>query len=174
MNDWWEAFWFFLPAGVANMAPVIASQIPGLNRWQTPIDLGYSWRGKRIFGDSKTWRGLVVGVIFALLVGLFQYRFIASSAESTGFILIATGAMGLGALLGDAVESFFKRRLGKNSGESWFPFDQTDYIFGGLMLVYPFVRFSVTQALMILIIYFLLHMITTYIGYALRIRDKPI
>jgi hypothetical protein len=37
------ALWFFLPAGVANAAPVFANKIPVLNRWKTPMDFGKSY-----------------------------------------------------------------------------------------------------------------------------------
>jgi CDP-2,3-bis-(O-geranylgeranyl)-sn-glycerol synthase len=37
-----------------------------------------------------------------------------------------------GALLGDIIESFFKRRVGRKRGEDWIPFDQIDFILGVL------------------------------------------
>ena len=37
-----------------------------------------------------------------------------------------------GALMGDIIESFFKRRIGKKRGEDWIPFDQLDFILGVL------------------------------------------
>jgi len=174
MSGLWEIFWFFLPAGVANMAPVFANKIPLLNRWNTPLDFGKTYKGKRIFGDHKTWRGVIFGTLAAGLFGLFQYRVIASSPESTGFIFTATAAMGLGALIGDAVKSFFKRRRGIASGQSWFPYDQTDYIFGGIVFVYPFIQLPAWMMLMILIIYGTLHVIVSYAGYLLKLKDKAI
>ena len=39
-----------------------------------------------------------------------------------------------GALIGDIIESFFKRRIGKNRGEDWIIFDQLDFIIGALIL----------------------------------------
>jgi len=39
-----------------------------------------------------------------------------------------------GALLGDIVESFFKRRKGIERGKDWIPFDQLDFIIGVLFL----------------------------------------
>jgi CDP-2,3-bis-(O-geranylgeranyl)-sn-glycerol synthase len=38
-----------------------------------------------------------------------------------------------GALLGDIVESFFKRRIGRDRGQDWIPFDQLDFIVGALV-----------------------------------------
>ena len=39
-----------------------------------------------------------------------------------------------GALCGDIIESFFKRRVGKNRGENWIIFDQLDFILGAVFL----------------------------------------
>jgi CDP-2,3-bis-(O-geranylgeranyl)-sn-glycerol synthase len=174
MNEWWEALWFFLPAGVANIVPPLAAMMPLLARLDTPLDFGHSWRGNRITGDHKTWRGLICGIAAAVIVGLFQYRFIAYSAETTGFIIAATAAMGCGALVGDAIKSFFKRRHGVKPGHSWFPFDQTDYIIGGLLFVYPFIQLSLVQATQVLVIYFVLHIVVGYISYLFGLKDSAI
>jgi CDP-2,3-bis-(O-geranylgeranyl)-sn-glycerol synthase len=173
MNEW-EAFWFFLPAGIANLVPALAAKVPGLTTWNTPMDFGRSWRGIRIFGNHKTWRGIVSGTFLAALVGLFQYRFIAHSAESTGFIITATAAMGCGALLGDALKSFFKRRHRISEGKSWFPFDQIDYIAGGLALVLLLVDLTAAQIARIFVIYFVLHLVVGYVSYLAGFKKTPV
>lgn len=174
MSEWWAAFWFFAPAGVANMVPVIACRIPGLKHWNTPLDFGKKFRGKPIFGTNKTWRGLVSGTIVAMLIGLIQYRVITSSVEETSFILLTTAFMGFGALAGDAIESFFKRQVGVQPGEKWFPFDQIDYIIGGLLCVVFFVDLSLAEVLRIGTLYFGLHIVFSYIGYLIGFKKSPI
>ena len=70
------ALWFFLPAGVANMAPVFADKIPALRNWTLPLDFGHKFHGKRIFGDNKTWRGLLLGIVLSTVVlGLQVWAF---------------------------------------------------------------------------------------------------
>lgn len=172
----WEVFWFFLPAGIANMAPIFAVHMPLLRHWNTPLDFGKSFHGKRIFGDNKTWRGLVFGVFCAIVFGLFQYRVIAYSAESTSFIILASGLLGFGALAGDAIASFFKRQRNIPAGYSWIPVDQTDYIIGGLIMVYPLIpkQLTLTIALMTVAMYMLLHVAVSYFGYLLGLKKKPI
>lgn len=174
MSEWWAAFWFFLPAGIANAAPVFACRLPILKHWNTPIDFGKTWRGQPIFGTNKTWRGLVFGTLIAALVGLLQYRVITSSVESTSFILLSTAALGFGALAGDAIESFFKRQAGVKPGERWFPFDQIDYIIGGLLAVSFFVNLSVGDMLRIGLLYFGLHIVFSYIGFLIGLKKAPI
>jgi CDP-2,3-bis-(O-geranylgeranyl)-sn-glycerol synthase len=164
---------FFLPAGLANVAPVLANKIPGLNKWQTPLDNGKSYRGKRIFGEHKTWRGLMSGT---LLGGVTALLVTAHYPEIYGLhpAFLVGAALGFGALLGDAIESFFKRRAHVPAGHSWFPFDQTDYIIGGLLLSLPLVRLRGVDYLIILVLYFGLHLVVSYLGYLLHFKERPI
>jgi CDP-2,3-bis-(O-geranylgeranyl)-sn-glycerol synthase len=172
----WEIFWFFLPAGAANMAPVFASKVPWLQNWGAPMDFGKSFRGKRILGDNKTWRGIFFGTLIAMLVGLIQHRVITNSIEPTGLIVAASAALGFGALMGDAFFSFLKRQRDIPSGQSWIPFDQIDYIIGGLIFVFPFFsdELSIGFAFATILLYASLHFIVSYIGYLTGFKKKPI
>jgi CDP-2,3-bis-(O-geranylgeranyl)-sn-glycerol synthase len=165
-------FLFFLPAGLANMAPVLANKIPGLNRWSTPLDFGKSWRGKRIFGANKRWRGLLGGILLGGLAGVVIYPHLTLPNGVSYFALGA--ALGAGALIADAIESFFKRQAGVAAGDSWFPWDQSDYIIGGLLFSAPFVHLQPSDDLVIFVIYFGLHLLVSYLGYLLKLKDKPI
>lgn len=172
MNELIWAIWLFLPAGIANAAPVFASRLPLLKHWKAPLDAGKSYRGIRMLGNNKTWRGLIFGVIVAGLVALLQSAAYEASYPSPIFIFGIL--LGFGALAGDAVESFFKRQKGVLAGESWFPFDQTDYIIGGLLLSWPLADYSISQAVTIFIVYFGLHLIVSYLGYLTGLKNKPI
>ena len=172
MNDFWFAFWFFLPAGIANASPVFFNKIPLINRWDTPLDFGKSLNGKRIFGDNKKWRGLIGGVLIGALGAGFIYSW-QNLLPGTNHVLLG-GLMGFGALIGDSLESFIKRQFGKKPGEKWFPFDQTDYIIGGLLASLILINFELKIYLFILMLYFGLHLIASYIGYLIKLKDYPI
>lgn len=174
MSELWASLWFFLPAGIANMSPVLTRRLPILKHWNTPVDFGLTFKGKRLTGDNKSWRGVIMGGLIAGLLGLIQYRLITNIAETTGFIFMATAAMGFGALIGDAVASFFKRQAGVKPGDSWFPFDQLDYILGGIIFVSFFVALSLAEIARIILIYFVLHLVVSYIGFKLNLKSKPI
>lgn len=165
------ALLFFLPAGISNMIPVFASKLPVLRNWDTPLDVGKTFRGKRIFGKNKTWRGLISGTVVGTLVALVIYGSITDFHLE--FVLIGA-AMSAGALIGDAVESFFKRQRGIESGKAWFPFDQTDYIIGGLLFTLPFGILPLWLIVWVFVIYFGLHLLSSYIGYLLGLKDAPI
>ncbi len=171
------AFWIFLPAGVANMSPVIAGYLPGLKRWNTPIDLGKEYKGHRLLGDNKRWRGLVFGTAMGALTAIVEFLIISRylvNFRTAVLVAVAGALMGFGALFGDALESFFKRRLGVKPGNRWFPFDQIDYIIGGLLFSYPIIGWPVVLAGTILLLYFGLHILVSYTAYLIGLKEKPI
>lgn len=173
MNSWLAAFLFFLPAAIANATPVIANKVPLLKNWKTPLDLHKTWRGQRLLGTNKSWRGLVTGTLFGGLTALLVGALTSVSDPSLSTFLLGS-VIGFGALVGDAVESFFKRQRGIGAGRSWFPFDQIDYIIGGLVFVYPITRLPLGTIAMIFITFFGLHLLGAYVGYLTGLKDKPI
>jgi CDP-2,3-bis-(O-geranylgeranyl)-sn-glycerol synthase len=178
------ALWFFAPAGIANSSPVFANKVPLLKKLGMPIDMGKTYRGKRVFGDHKTVRGFLAGILSGILVASIQMFLysnsswivdISGSIDYSQPIVLLMGAMlGLGALTGDAIKSFFKRQTGVESGKSWFPFDQIDYIIGGLVFSIPFVNLKPSEIIAIFIVWFLIHPVATFIGWLIGLKDSPI
>jgi len=134
-----QAFWLILPAYIANAS---AKLVGG----GMPIDFGKTYKdGKRILGDGKTWRGLIIGTLigmiggFGLSVGAIYINQIAPDiiivSDFTRFPMMIPIVFSIcfGALSGDIIESFFKRRVGKKRGQDWIPFDQLDFILGVLL-----------------------------------------
>ena len=184
MQDVLFAFWFLLPAAFANMAPIFAAAMPYVRKWDAPMDGGRSWKGKRILGAHKTWRGLVSGIIAATVVVWLQqwlvgnYDFFAELVARTDYLelpAIVLGVLfGVGAIGGDAVKSFFKRRRGISEGQKWFPFDQIDYVLGSLLLTLPVAQLSVAVYALMIVIWFALHPVATYLGWRLGLKSAPI
>lgn len=179
--------WVFAPAGLANMAPVFAARVHVLDGLGVPIDQGRTFRGKRVFGDHKTWRGLLAGVVVATLTLLVQQvltRHVAWFARLTDPVpglrfatlpvLVVGPLFGVGALGGDAIKSFFKRQVGVPPGKRWFPFDQVDFILGSAVAVLPFIRLSLLQYALLLVIWVGLHMAVTCIAWLLHLKDSPL
>jgi CDP-2,3-bis-(O-geranylgeranyl)-sn-glycerol synthase len=133
-----QVLWFFVPAYLANMSPVLVQG--WFQRLAAPIDGGRSFHGKRILGDHKTWRGLLAGIVVGTVTYEVQ-RLLHAAGFGTGLALIDYAdhpvlpgfLMGLGTGIGDAVKSFFKRRIDIAPGASWPVFDQLDF-FGGAYL----------------------------------------
>lgn len=173
-----QCLWFFLPIGFANMAPVLVKK--HFTFADVPIDGGIMLKESRLFGAHKTWRGVLAAVIYGSIVFWIQrYLVIHFPGAFSGIsfmdyqkVNFFTGAlMGLGAITGDLIKSFFKRRLLIPDGSRWIPFDQIDYIIGGLLFVSFMTRVSVYAWLVILIFGFILHILINRIGYALGIKE---
>jgi len=127
-------FYFMLPAYFANMAPVIVKGI--LKPLAFPLDFNKQLNGKPLFGKNKTFRGLIFAVIFGIAIAFLQHYFY-TSFRAISFIdysswLLFGFLMGFGAIFGDLVKSFIKRRLDVTPGKMFFPWDQLDFIFGAL------------------------------------------
>ena len=167
-----KAFYFVLPAYLANMAPVIFNKLKILKFFNQPIDGGRKIGSQFIFGSSKTWRGLIAGAIFSLMVvslqaWLYGYVFfynISIINYQNNFILFGLVG-GWGALLGDLVKSFFKRRLGLPSGVSWPVFDQLDFVAGFLFFTYFIVQPPIEIIITIFFLTLVLHPLTNLISY---------
>ncbi len=183
MSTFFFVLWYFLPAGLANTAPIFAGHLQFLKQFNYPLDGYLKFKGKRILGDHKTIRGIIAGIIVGIVVSWMEvwlYRefkgireVITLDYNQLNPFLLGSLA-GLGALGGDIVKSFFKRQLSIPSGKSWFPFDQIDYIIGGCLLMSLYMPLSFYQYTLLFILWFVLHPVSTYIGYILHLKEKPI
>lgn len=171
-----QCIWYLLPMGFANMAPVFMRNTLGF--LAIPVD---NFTGRRgIFGSHKTLRGVVVAIPFGLVafivqqglsihpwfaaLGFFQY-----SSMSLWFGLLA----GFGAIMGDIVRSAIKRRMRVRPGGKFVPFDQLDYLVGGMLFTSFLFRPSLTIIVVTLIAGGLLHALTSWIAYLLGLKkDK--
>jgi len=172
-----QCIYFFLPAYIANTAPSIFKR---LNFLAYPIDFGKSYRGKRIFGTNKTLRGLVIGMIFGILTFILQQYLYSNFAffqqisliDYSNTSLLLGVLLSFGALLGDMIESFFKRQKGVAPGKPWIPFDQLDFVVGALLLSLPIVILEWKVYLVIVLASFLLHIAANHTGYYLKIQKN--
>lgn len=150
------------PAYLANMAPPFLRFWTG---WNRPISA-------RWLGSHKTTVGFTLGLFAALVTALIQSRIAWSGALLRDDDWPAVGIrFGLGAMGGDALKSFVKRRLGIAPGRPWIPADQLDYVIGALALVWTRVRLTGPDVFVILTLSFLGHFAVSRIGYWLGIRD---
>jgi CDP-2,3-bis-(O-geranylgeranyl)-sn-glycerol synthase len=157
-----EAIKFIFPAYCANAVPVIVGG--GL-----PLDLNRNFvDGKPIFGKNKTFRGFLLGLAVGTGVGyletvIFRYPIFL------GFLL------SLGALLGDLVEAFFKRRLSLAPGAPLPVADQVDFVLGAVLFSLPIsIQFlSWEIVLSVLLISPPIHVLTNYGAFKLGLKKNP-
>ena len=181
-----EALWFILPAYVANSIASDVAHLPFLEKFSYPLDFGLKWRNVRIFGPNKTWRGLVFGVIAAVATGVLQQNY-AGGATSflSGYLHLDSTLhlppmstalafmLGFGAIVGDAVKSFFKRRMGIESGQPAPLLDQLDYIFGAFFFAWLLGSISLEYFAVIIIVTVPLHLMANFVAWLLKLKNVP-
>jgi CDP-2,3-bis-(O-geranylgeranyl)-sn-glycerol synthase len=171
-----KSLYFMLPAYIANGIPVF--MMDKLKFLAVPMDFGKKWRGKPILGSHKTWRGFISAIIAGLIVfaiqrslydqGYFRGISLFNYTEQSIWIGVLLGA---GAIIGDAVKSFFKRRTDHKPGTPWIPFDQLDYVVGALLFC-AIIYVPSWQAIIIIIIgSFLIHVTANHLAYYLKIKE---
>ncbi len=176
-------FWFFAPAGLSNLAAFASGSIPFLKYFDQPVDGGLTFRKKRVLGSHKTIRGFIAGIsagILCVFLEVFLYTnvtFVRSfvSLDYTQIQPVLLGfLLGFGALFGDAAKSFFKRQLNIKPGKSWVPFDQIDFIIGGMLFSLFYIRLTQWQYFLLFILFLLLHPLHTFLGYLLKLKKEPL
>ncbi|MCD6165021.1 MAG: CDP-2,3-bis-(O-geranylgeranyl)-sn-glycerol synthase [Candidatus Odinarchaeota archaeon] len=175
------ALWFILPAYVANAFAVIFSGGP-------PIDFGrFFIDGKRIFGDGKTVGGFVGGVIIGIIVSGIQamsslhilkliaiyyvidiyVAFLIKSSLLRGFLL------SFGAMFGDLIGSFVKRRFGLRRGAPAPLLDQLDFLLGAMLFANLIGPLQLKYVIILLIITPIIHLSSNIIGYMFKLKKEP-
>ncbi len=155
------------------------------------MDFGRNWSdGRRVLGPSKTWSGFLFGTFFALPFGLVMAWLILIAPPSLELVptfgpsvlgavpvvLLLSG----GAMTGDAVGSFLKRRLGRPSGSRTLLLDQLPFVLlpiGLGLLLYPttFVpAFASLEGILWLLVFTLgFHAGFNWIGYKIGAKKVP-
>lgn len=105
-----------------------------------PMDLGriWPWDGRRLLGASKTWSGFLCGSLIALPVALLEaqlilwapppLRLVPFYGPSVAAALPVAILLTFGAMSGDALGSFLKRRLGRDAGARVLLLDQLPFV----------------------------------------------
>lgn len=176
MFDWQlirTILFLFLPAMVANSAPIVAHRTHVLLWLNKPIDFGLFLGGRRIFGDNKTIRGYIVGVSAGVVVGLILFVMIQEKPYDSFLLAVQySAATSFGALAGDSMKSFIKRRVGIAPGALWIPFDQIDYALGAILAALFFIDISFTFFLVVIIFLGCASFISSLFGFALHIKKN--
>ncbi len=161
-----QSLYYFLPAYIANMAPVLFQKLPFLDK---PI-----WEKK--LGKNKTWRGVVVAALCGVIVFWLQkmaYNFGFTSLaiiDYNDFSVLMGLLLGLGAIVGDSVKSYYKRKAEIQPGMPWPGFDQLDFVVGGLAFSFLLYVPPVEVIVVLFLATPLLHIATNHIGYWLGMR----
>ncbi len=152
-----EALLFIGPSYVANAAPLLFGGGASLDRGRTFTD------GKPVFGSHKTVRGFFAGIIAGTIIGTLE-------SFDDGRLLLAGPFIAVGAVLGDLLGAFVKRRLDIKPGGPFPILDQLDFVLGGLVLGLPFFPMDWTAILLVVLVTPPIHLGTNYGAYLLKIK----
>ena len=169
--------YFILPAYFSNGSGLVFGG-------GTPVDFGKSdKKGNRWIGDGVTWRGFIAGTIIGTLTGAVQGYFGPELMQTFGQYIITPIAtdlhsgimigflLGFGALLGDALGSFIKRRMGIGRGKPAPILDQLDFIIVALILVSLVVELNLLCVILAIILTLFIHLIANTGAYLLGMKD---
>jgi len=179
-NEIISTLYLFLPCYVANMAPVVAKKFNLFPSLAKSLDGSSDENSRQIFGANKTYRGILVGIIAGALTAFTQFLLVDNPFLGKISVFPYTAQnffiwgilLGGGALCGDLVKSYLKRKRGIAPGERWLLWDQLDMVFGGIIFGSLMYRFSWQAILVLLIISPLLILAVNILGYLLKIKDN--
>src|SRR5215471_12041957 len=152
-----------------------------------PIDQGRSFRGKRIFGENKTYRGVAAvslgtAIAFGLQSLLFHRIASVRGVELFDYAFFKSVALGLSvgvaAMLSELPNSFIKRQFEIAPGTSakgwkaviFYVYDQIDFLLGAWLVLAIVVPVTVGRVLLSTVLLLVAHQIMSSIGYALGMR----
>ena len=169
--------YFILPAYFSNGAGLVFGG--GI-----PVDFGKSdSNGVRWIGDGVTWRGLIGGTLIGIITGIIQGYLAPEIIANFGQYIttpivtsISNGILigfllGFGALLGDAIGSFLKRRLGIGRGKPAPLLDQLDFLIVALILVSFVVKLSLSFIVIAIVLTLIIHLLANTGAYLLGLKD---
>lgn len=177
-----SCLYFFLPAYFTNMTPPLARRAGIFNFLDKPVDFNKKFKKEPILGSHKTWRGAICGIMVGILavylqawlfqlplvqeISFFNYQEI--NILSFGFLLCG------GAVFGDLLSAFLKRRLKLKPGARFFPFDQTNYVIGAAIFLTLFseIGIDILVWFILFILTFFLHIIVNRLGYLLGLHSS--
>lgn len=158
----WQGTALLLLLLAANSAPVLAKRLLG-NRWSSPIDGGRRLPdGRPLLGASKTWRGLVAGVVTA-----------AAVAPLLGYGAVFGAVFGGASLAGDLISSFIKRRLGIASSGRATGLDQIPEALLPLLYARSALGLELVDLVLLTLVFLGGSLVLSRLAFRLGIREQP-
>lgn len=160
---------FCIPAYLANSMPII------FGKKSKPLDFGKKLSdGKPVFGKGKTWKGTIAGIAIGSLGALIVFLLFPAEGSLLGANYLLIGFLiSLGALVGDAIASFAKRRLSIKQGSPILIADQLDFVIGGYLFILPFYTPEVLEFLFVCAFTIITHVFVNIAAFKLKVKKVP-
>ena len=142
----WQILFLASPLFLVAIAHGLCIKYDLFPRLKRPLDFGRTLRGKRVFGDHKACRGLIINVLFCI-VGVYIQAWLQRNSLIPSWLPLLDYSekgcflglpLGLGMTAGELPNSFLKRQMGISPGKHgqkfwaliFFVLDQIDLAFG--------------------------------------------
>jgi len=146
----------------ANGTPVIIKKLLG-QHLELALDGGLNFfDGRRLFGPSKTVRGVVSAILATTLCAMLM--------ELEWYIGTVIGSA---SIAGDLLSSFIKRRLNMPPSSMALGLDQVPESLLPLVVVQPLLPLTVMDIAAVVVIFSIGQLVLSRILYKLNIRDRP-
>ncbi|MFH0970498.1 MAG: CDP-2,3-bis-(O-geranylgeranyl)-sn-glycerol synthase [Candidatus Diapherotrites archaeon] len=157
-----------IPLYVANASAMVFGG-------KTPLDMEKKWMdGRRLLGKGKTWKGTGMGILIGTFTGFSLAFFFPTYTESVSSHFVAFAfLLSVGALTGDMIGSFIKRRMGMESGKPAHVLDQLDFVLGGILFSLGINPPNWTVFLLLIMITPFMHLTFNRIAYITGIKGVP-
>jgi CDP-2,3-bis-(O-geranylgeranyl)-sn-glycerol synthase len=175
-----QVLYLFLPLLTVAIVSGIILRNDLWRRINRPIDHHATFRRRRIFGDNKTWRGVICAIVCCTATVALQKYLIGDRASAisivdygeVNFLWLGAG-LGVGAVLGELPNSFLKRQLDIPPGSSargvllplFYVWDQVDLLF----TTWPVLLFWVQPTWQLILTSFVVvlagHQLISVVGY---------
>jgi CDP-archaeol synthase len=147
---------------IANGAPILIRVLLN-DELNLAVDFGCKLPdNKRIFGPSKTWRG-----IFAALIVTSVAAWLFGYSPKIGLLVAVC------AILGDLLSSFIKRRLAMAPSSAALLLDQVPESFFPAFIMMQIFNLDIFSVILLVIIFIMVELIISRVLYLWGIRKRP-
>lgn len=182
-----QAAYLFAPMLAGTVVAGVVLRYDLMSGLARPIDGHARFRGRRLFGDNKTWRGLACALIGCIVAVATQRYAIGDRAGAIAVVdygrvnvPVFAGAFAISMIAGELPNSFAKRQLGIAPGQGgtgigtavFYVVDQIDV----LLFVWPILLFWIRPSWVLVAVsvalVFVVHQIVSAVGFVIGARTS--
>jgi hypothetical protein len=188
MGEFWQVSYLFAPVLLGLTAHGICIKFGWLRFLFRPVDGGFEFRGKRVFGANKTWRG-VFAMALGTALGFALQALWLHNYESMLWLelfdyslpkaLVVGVLVGIAVSLSELPNSFIKRQVGIAPGTTsggalkvfFYILDQVDFLVGAWIVLSFVIEISWLRVFYSFLFLFVAHQVISFLGYLLAMRE---
>ncbi len=165
---------FFIEIILVLIPLYLANSSAMLLGGKTPIDLNQHFVDKKPFlGKGKTVKGTLFGISIGILAVLLIDFYFQGKVPIINNYLHYGILVSIGAILGDLIGSFLKRRMNIERGKPVLLLDQLDFVIVGILFGSLVHKVSVELFLLVCVITLIAHRIANFVAFKFKLKKVP-